>query len=176
MVCWLYDVARAFGLNGQIIVHRQAVGGRVERKRVRELFPVLGANWIVKIKMSSPSARRITLFVTFVSAHQDYHMMEFISGWRRRTFNSLTLLDSGFGAHGHNANVNYPGIAVLVPLQPSTHSVLSIYRSNAIIAECMWTMKFCDNTPSVFPNALEPDLIAWLRVASNNAQYRSING
>ncbi|KAL0491872.1 hypothetical protein AKO1_000544 [Acrasis kona] len=154
----------------------QAVGGRVERKMVWEVLPVLGANWIVKMKMSSPSARRITLFVTFVSLHQGYRMIEFISGWRRRSFNSLTLVDSGFGAHGHNANTNYPGIAVLVPPQPTLQTVMNLYGSYAIIAEGMWTMKFCDNTASVFPNALEPDLIAWLRVASNNAQYRNIRG
>ncbi|KAL0483921.1 hisS [Acrasis kona] len=177
IVAWVYELASFFELNGIIRVISVPTDstGRVERKRIRENLPVVGpTNFIIKMKLSHASARRITLFASIIMTTNNFRFIEFIGCNRRRAFNNLTLIDP---QATHNAATNYVGQAVILPLVlPTPYYVLQTYRAYSWMGDKFMTFTFCDNTISVLPVPTDNshDYLNFLRTTVNG-DYRQIN-
>ncbi|KAL0483800.1 polyketide synthase [Acrasis kona] len=178
LVAWIFEVAECFGLLGQISVYRMEnqIAGRLRRKRLREGLPALGNNWVVAMKVHHRSARRINLFATIMALH--FLKLEYISRRTRfwNTPNNLSLIDAQHPGGPIIQYTNYVGVVIapVVALPPVVY--INVYANMAQTADDMWSLKFSDNTISVFGTApIGLDSIAFLRPPNTlNADYRNI--
>jgi hypothetical protein len=175
-VAFIYELASALEFNGTITVFRNTsgLGGRIKKLLGRRnlALPAIGVNWVLKIKVSHASARRITLFVA-VLEHPGMITLEFKSNAKKKNFTNLALIDS-IRTGGYNFNHSYPGVAIIVP--PALAWVIVVrYTCLALFADMMKSLKFSDNTITILPPVpLGVDILAFLRPTANT-DYRHIN-